>query len=201
MSMPAELKAPRAEKRFFTIVKVDLDARFLQPSGAESRGRVMEMSTAGILVKSPANPKRGEKIIVYIAELGRFEGIVDRSELDCFSIALKLPELKHRKLAEQLVWLSNREELDLPESRKHRRIVPLMQRTMVTLPDGAERLAKINDISLTSVSVEIVGKIAVGATVIVGKRSATVTRVFDGGIVADFADPFAEGELDEFVRL
>ena len=35
--LPPELSAKRGEKRFFTAVKVDLDARFMLESGVESR--------------------------------------------------------------------------------------------------------------------------------------------------------------------
>lgn len=201
MSLPSEFRPPRVEKRFFTVVKVDLEARFMRPSGVESRCRVTEMSTAGIMFKSPAHPKLGEKIIAYIMELGRFEGTVDRTELDCFSISLKLTELKHKKLAEQLVWFSNRDELDLPESRRHRRIVPLMQRTIVKMANGSEKIGKVNDISTTSVNVEMNAKVVVGTEIGIGAKAAKVTRIFDGGFVAEFNEPFAEGDLNEFVRL
>ncbi len=196
-----ELGAKRSNKRFFTAVKVDLEGRFMRASGVEARCRVVEMSTAGMTLASPANPPRGEKIIVYTGELGRFEGVVENSELDSFSIALKLTELKHKKLSEQLVWYTNRDALDLPEGRRHKRIVPMMQRVVLKLASGAEKIVKITDVSLTSVNIEAHIPTVEGQFVTLGQKAATVTRVFEGGFVADFSEPFDESGFDETIRL
>lgn len=201
MSMPAESSPNVAETRLFNAVKVELDGRFMLPSGAEHACKIVEMSTGEMIFVTPVAPKLTEKIIVYISELGRFEGVVVRREPDGFAISLRLTELKHRKLAEQLVWFANRDLLELPESRRHRRIVPMMQRVVVHLNNGKERIGKINDLSATSVNVDVIATVLVGSQVVLGSRAATVTRVFEGGFVADFAEPFIEGELDETTRL
>lgn len=132
-------------------------------SGAEHPCRIVAMSTGEMLFSTPVRPRLGEKVIVYIAELGRFEGGVSRHEGEGFAIGLKLTEMKHRKLAEQLVWFANRDVLDLPENRRHKRIVPMLQWTIVRLSNGKEKTAKINDISLSGVSVEVNARPLVGA--------------------------------------
>lgn len=170
-------------------------------TGAEHPCRIVEMSTGEMNFATTVRPPPGERIIVYISELGRFEGDVERHEENGFVIGLKLTETKHRKLAEQLVWFANREAFDLPENRRHKRIVPMMQWTILRLSNGREHMAKINDLSLSGVNIEANARVMVGSQVVIGARPAKVTRVFDGGFVAEFVEPFTEGELDETTRL
>ncbi|MCC3245263.1 PilZ domain-containing protein [Methylocystis sp. WRRC1] len=201
MSLQSDFGPGAARERIHNSVEVDLEGRFMLASGAEHPCRIVAMSTGEMLFSTPVRPRLGEKVIVYIAELGRFEGGVSRHEGEGFAIGLKLTEMKHRKLAEQLVWFANRDVLDLPENRRHKRIVPMLQWTIVRLSNGKEKTAKINDISLSGVSVEVNARPLVGGRVMVGSKAAKVVRLVDGGFVAEFEEPFAEGELDERIRL
>lgn len=201
MSLLAEFRQNQRQERIHNTVQVDLSARFMLQTGAEHVCRIIEMSTGGVRFATEIRPRLGERIIVYIVELGRFEGDVERHEESGFAIGLKLTETKHRKLAEQLVWFANREEFDLPENRRHRRFVPMMQWTILRLSNGREHMAKINDLSVSGVNIEANARVMVGSQVTIGAKAAKVTRVYDGGFVAEFIEPFAEGELDETSRL
>ena len=176
------------------------------PSKNEYPCQIVEMSSAEMLCSTPIKPELGAMVIVYVVELGRFEGIVERHEPTGFTISMNMPESKHKKLAEQLVWYANREVLDLPESRRHKRFVPLMQWTTVRLANGKERMARINDISSSGVNIEanvsvVKTTLLVGGHVVIGTKTATILRVFQGGFVAQFDEPFPEGGLDETIRL
>lgn len=201
MSLQAEFRPSKIKERVHSSVEVDLEARFMLPTGAEHSCRIVEMSTGVMRFATDVRPTISERIIVYISELGRFEGDVERHEEIGFAISLKLTEMKHRKLAEQLVWFANREAFDLPENRRHRRFVPMMQWTILRLSNGREHMAKINDLSLSGVNIEANARVMVGSQVTIGARAAKVARVFDGGFVAEFNEPFAEGALDETSRL
>ncbi|PPD41894.1 MAG: pilus assembly protein PilZ [Methylocystis sp.] len=164
------------------------------------------MSTGEMVIASDVRPVLDDQVIVYIAELGRFEGKVARHEPAGYAVAMSLAPLKHAKLAEQLVWFANRSTLDLSDNRRHKRFVPLTQLTTVRLSNGKERMARINDISASGVNVEVnvsVSKltILVGSQVVVGSKSAKVIRVYDGGFVAKFDEDFAEGAIDETITL
>jgi hypothetical protein len=206
MSLQVQLKSSSSGERVFNSVRVDLEGRFMSPSKNEYPCRTVEMSSAEILLSSSVKPELGEIVIVYIAELGRFEGIVERHEPTGFAISMNLTKSKHQKLAEQLVWFANREILDLPDNRHDKRFVPLTPWTIVQLPNGKERMAKINDISASGVNIEakvslLNATLLVGSHVVIGTRAATVVRIFQGGFVGKFDEPFAEGELDENIRL
>ncbi len=175
-------------------------------SKAEHPCRIVEMSTGAITFSASIRPAVGDMVVAYIAELGRFEGIVEQQTDDGFRISMSLTEVKHKKLAEQLVWFSNREMLDLPETRRHKRLVPLMQWTTVRLHNGKEKMAKINDISISGVNIEanisvMNVTLLVGSRIMIGTKPATVLRVLKDGFVATFDDFLAEQEFDESIRL
>lgn len=189
------------------MVRVGLDGRFMLPSRREHGCQIVEMSTREMLIASAATPPLGDQVIVYIADLGRFEGVVARYESEGFVVGMALSALKYEKLAEQLDGLAIRGGApDQLDSRRHQRFVPLTRLTTVRLANGRERMARINDISATGVNVEFNLAAArltilVGSRIFVGAKAATVIRLFDGGFVAQFDDAFAEGAVDETTAL
>ena len=138
MPTQSQLKLKTVELNRYPTVKVELHGRFMLPSRTEHECSVIEMSTREIKISAPVAPEIGEKIIIYIAELGRFEGGVVRQEAAGFAIGMSLPKAKHVKLAEQLTWYGNREAWDLPDNRRYERIVPFTRRTPLHLSDGKE---------------------------------------------------------------
>jgi hypothetical protein len=78
MPTQSQLKLKTVELNRYPTVKVELQGRFMLPSRTEHECSVIEMSTREIRISAPVAPEIGEKIIIYIAELGRFEGGVVR---------------------------------------------------------------------------------------------------------------------------
>ena len=138
----------------FPAAKVELKGRFMLSSRSEHECRIVEMSAGEMTLATSTAPRIGEKIIVYIAELGRFEGEVARLVADGFVIGMALPKAKHARLAEQLTCYGNHATLDLPERGEAERVVPTLRRTTLRLFNGKELVVKIVDISCASVSVE-----------------------------------------------
>jgi len=182
-------------------VRVNLRGRYMLASQSEHPCEIVEMSTEEIFLATSVKPTIGEKIVIYVSELGRFEGDVSRVESSGFAISMNLPNLKHKRLAEQLTWYGNRAALDLPDSRHAERVVPLMQRAILVASNGKERIVKINDISLTGVSIETTLILIQGSRVVVGATPVTVARIFEGGFFGEFFAPFAPGELSESTKL
>ena len=187
-------------------VRLNLDGRFMRPSKEEFPCRVPEMSTGDMVIATEIDVQLGEMLVIYIPELGRFEGIIDRREDEAFVLSMSLTQAKHKKLAEQLVWFGNRDILDLPEGRQSRRIVPLSQWTTVRLANGVERMAKINDISTSGINVEVSvlvqkARLLVGSRVMIGSKAAKILRIFEGGFVATFEEPISPDDFNETIRL
>ncbi|WP_457795513.1 PilZ domain-containing protein [Methylocystis sp. S23] len=201
MSLETVLDTGAFERIHGPTVRVDLEASLLLPGGREHACRIVEASTGEMAFATPLEPRYGDHVVVYVSELGRLEGDVERQTESGFAITLDLPERRRRRLAGQLIWFANRENCALSEARRHKRFVPRMPWTYVRMPDGKERVVQINDVSLTGVSVDAADKVAVGDRLAFGVKAAVVRRVFKGGFVAEFEEPFAEGEISETTRL
>jgi hypothetical protein len=189
------------ENRRFQQVPVTLFGRYMLESRREYPCQTIEMSPGDMMLFAPVKAQIGEKVIVYLDDLGRFAGVATRQTGAGFALTMNLPPMKRDKLADQLTWFANRHAFNLPEDRRHERIVPLMQRTLLRLPDGQEIIAKIKDISLSGVGVETEARPALEARVVVGSTPAKIVRHFDGGIGAEFDKPFNPGDIDESTRL
>jgi len=187
--------------RRFQRVPVTLFGRYMLESRKEFPCQTVEMSPGDILLFAPVKAQIGEKVVVYLDELGRFAGAAVRQSPTGFAIAMNLPPLKRDKLADQLTWFANRHEFGSLEDRRHERVAPLMQRAVMRLPDGKEHIVKIRDISLSGVGIETDVRPALGTRILVGATAATVVRHFEHGIAGEFARPFAAGEIDESTRL
>lgn len=181
-------------------VRVDLEACFRLPGGSEHACRIVEASTGEMALLASTQPRYADRIVVYIPELARFEGDVEREIDGGFVISLDIGAPRRRKLAAQLIWFANREACNLPDARQHKRIVPRMQWTLVRLPDGREKMARINDVSLAGVNMETAALVSIGDRVSLGVKTAVVGRIFDGGFAARFDEPFKEGQISQMLK-
>lgn len=189
------------EKRRFQRVPVKLFGRYMLESRREYPCQTVEMSPGDMSLFAPVRAEIGEKVVVYLDEIGRFAGTaVSQTEVG-FTMSFTLPPMKRDKLADQLTWFANRHAINLQEDRRHDRIVPIMQRTLRRLPEGQEVIAKIKDISLSGVGIETESRPPLGARVLIGSTPAKIVRHFEGGIGAEFDKPFNPGDIDESTRL
>jgi hypothetical protein len=190
------------DNRRFQRVGLSLSGRYMLSSKIEHPCRTVNISPGGMLLSGPETPKIGEKVVVYIDALGRFEGstvrIVDGGG---FAITLKMPPAKRDRLADQLTWFANRAFLKGCEERRHERFTPLLQRVIVKTQDGKEHIMKIKDLSLSGVAIESATQPPLGTPFTVGSTPATVVRHFPGGFAGEFIVPFDEGQVDELTRL
>ncbi|MGJ0508537.1 MAG: PilZ domain-containing protein [Methylocystis sp.] len=199
-SEPDYLQDVRAQRRFQR-VPVTLFGRYMLESRREFPCQTLEMSPGDMMLFAPVKARVGEKVVVYLDQIGRFAGVTVRETETGFALTMSLTPAKRDRLADQLTWFANRYSCSLPEDRRHERIVPLMQRTLLRLPDGQEIIAKIRDISLSGAGVETEARPDIGESVVVGSTPAIIVRHFEGGVGAEFETPFRAGALDESTRL
>jgi hypothetical protein len=173
--------------RRFQRVKVNLLGRFMLPSRQEYPCQVVDMSPGGAAVVAPISGEVGTRVIAYIDNIGRIEGTISRLFQGGFAMEIQASPRKRDKLAAQLTWLANRHVLDLPEDRRHERIVPSNPVTQLTLPDGRSYTCRAIDVSLSGAALAIDVKPAIGQPVTLGRMRARVVRHFEGGIAVEFA--------------
>jgi hypothetical protein len=174
------------ERRRFQRVRVNLLGRYMLADRREFPCQVMDMSPGGMALIAPVSGKAGERVVAYIDHLGRLEGTIVRVYPNGFAMSIAATQRKRDKLAAQLTWLANRHILNLPEDRRHDRIVPRDPRTVMVLDNGTSIPCRIVDMSLSGAAVATADKPEVGALVMLGKTQARVVRHVDDGVAVEF---------------
>jgi hypothetical protein len=182
----------RPDKRRFQRVRVNVLGRFMLPNRTEYPCQVADMSPGGAALMTPVQGRLGERVVAYIDHIGRIEGEITRLFDGGFAMTVIATARKREKLATQLTWLANRYVLNLPEDRRHERIVPKQPFSNVVLPDGREVRVKIIDVSLSGAALALEKPPPVGASITVGRMRARIVRHIDDGVAVEFAMPQSE---------
>ena len=194
--------APRSkERRGHQRVKVVLLGRYMLANRREYPCQTIDMSPGGVALFAPVKGAVGERVVVYIDQLGRVEGVIARLLGNGFALQCNMSLLKRDKLADQLTWLANRHALGMPEDRRHERIIPVQSRTVLKLLDGREYVVKLIDVSISGAALTCDIKPNIGTPVTVGQTSGQVVRVFATGIAVEFNRPMPAHTFDAHVTL
>jgi hypothetical protein len=168
-------------------VTVNLLGRFMLEDRREFPCQTQNMSPGSLALTTPIVGRVGERVVAYIDHIGRVEGQITRSYDGGFAMTINATLRKKDKLAAKLTWLANRHELNLPEDRRHDRVMPQITSVAVALPDGREYRAKVVDMSLSGAALAMEVKPPIGSPLMIGKLRASVVRHFDEGIAIEFA--------------
>ena len=187
MSAAINTAPSRAEKRSFQRVRVKVYGRYMLEDRSEYPCQVIDISPGDVALRTDHPGQLGEKVIAYLDHIGRIEGVVTRRIDMGFAMTILASDRKRDKLAAQLTWLANKHELDLPEDRRHERVLPRNPITVLQLDDGRQYQCRIIDLSLSGAAVEIDVKPALGLAVTLGSMRGRVVRHFDDGIAIEFA--------------
>jgi len=184
------VKAParsQADMPRFQRVKISVLGRYMLADRREFPCQVLEMSPGDAVVIAPAQGIVGEKVVAYLDHLGRIEGAILEMVDGGFLMEVSGTPRKRDKLAAQLTWLANKDILNLPEDRRHERVVPDNRHSTVVLDDGRRYNCKIIDISLSGAAIELAVRPAMGTPVTLGRMRARVVRHFPNGVAVEFA--------------
>ncbi|UJW86452.1 PilZ domain-containing protein [Devosia sp. SL43] len=177
----------RADSNKFQRVKVSVLGRYMLADRREFPCQVLEMSPGDAVVIAPVAGVVGEKVIAYIDHIGRIEGTILNQMDGGFLMDIAASPRKRDKMAAQLTWLANKDILNLPEDRRHERVVPDIRHSTVVLDDGRRYNCKIIDISLSGAAIELDVRPAMGTPVTLGRMRARVVRHFQNGVAVEFA--------------
>jgi hypothetical protein len=189
------------ERRKHQRVTVELMGRYMLESRREYPCQTTNISPGGVALVAPVSGALGERVVVYLDQLGRVEGSIVRLLANGFAINLSATIRKRDKLASQLTWLANRQILGMPEDRRHERLQPRNPRTVVTLDNGVQVIARLLDISTSGAGVSTDLKLEMGQRIVVGRLPAKVVRIFDGGVAVEFGRILTEPEIDSDVSV
>src|SRR3954447_935068 len=157
------------ERRRFQRVRVNLLGRYMLADRREFPCQVTDMSPGGMALIAPVVGQTGERVVAYVDHVGRLEGVIARQFQNGFAMTVSATPRKRDKLAAQLTWLANRHILNLPEDRRHGRIVPADPITQMVLPNGVTTTCQLIDMSLSGAAVNTKERPPIGSVVTVGK--------------------------------
>ncbi|MBN9332230.1 PilZ domain-containing protein [Devosia sp.] len=178
---------PKATEGRFQRVKVSILGRYMLADRREFPCQVLEMSPGDAVVIAPVAGIEGERIIAYLDHIGRIEGTLLKQVDGGFLMDIAATPRKRDKMAAQLTWLANKDILNLPEDRRHERVVPDIRHSTVVLDDGRRYNCKIIDISLSGAAIELDVRPAMGTPITLGRMRARVVRHFQNGVAVEFA--------------
>lgn len=174
------------ERRRFQRVKIHLLGRYMLPDRREFPCQVINMSPGGLAMLAPGIGNVGDRVIAYLDHIGRVEGKITRIIDNGFAMTVGATPRKRDKLAAQLTWLANRDILNLPEDRRHDRIIPRNPITVLTLEDGQRMTCRMIDLSLSGAAIAAEHRPPVKSQVSLGRVQARVVRHLDEGFALEF---------------
>lgn len=182
-------------------VQVSLRGRYMLKSNEEYPCHTFEMSVSDISLFAPVKALPGEKVVLYLNELGRFVGACTLSTECGFEMTFNMSSKKRDRLADQLTWLANRFALELDDQRRHERFTPLLELAVLRLNAYEEHIVRVQSLSLSGAAILTDERPKIGARILIGRTPATVVRHFEDGIACEFVRHFRPGEIDETTRL
>jgi hypothetical protein len=178
------------ERRRFQRVKVHLLGRYMLPDRREFPCQIINMSPGGLALLAPGIGNVGDRVIAYLDHIGRVEGKITRIIDNGFAMSVGATARKRDKLAAQLTWLANRDILNLPEDRRHDRIVPRNPISLLTLQDGSK---------MTCAAIAAENRPPLKSLVSLGKVQARVVRNLEEGFALEFVHEQLAETLEDSV--
>ncbi len=160
----------------------------MRASKQEFPCRLNDISVGGASVMAPVDVEIGERIVAYFDEIGGLEGVVVRTFEGGFAISFKVTQHKREKLAAQITWLVNKEELGGSLGRRHKRFDVVNKTSTLKLADDTSVDCRVLDVSLSGASIETEARPPIGSDVMFGKLRCRVMRYHDRGIGVQFLD-------------
>jgi len=161
--------------------------------------QVVNMSPGGIALIAPVSGNVGDRVIAYVDHLGRLEGLIARPLQNGFAMTILATARKRDMLAAQLTWLANRSILNLPEDRRHDRIVPRNPIALLTLEDGSKMTCRIIDLSASGAAIAAENRPPLKSLVMLGKVQSRVVRNLEEGFALEFVHEQIAEHLEEAV--
>lgn len=173
------------DSRKYRRIALPAKARFLLPDGTEQPGRIINISAGGAFVRARPGTTKGDRILLYIHKLGRFEANAVRIERGGFAVSFIGKKRRFKRTADTLIWLLNDGERAL--NRRGAERVHQDKPATAILAGGERKPCRILDISVTGASVSLEPKPSVGEPITIGRMKGFVVRHHETGFGVEFA--------------
>ena len=177
-----------ADRRRHKRINITLLGRFMREDKQEFPCKLQDISVGGAALLSASSVTINERIIAYFDQLGGIEGNVVRVFDGGFAVQIKATQHKREKLAAQLTWLLNRQELGSLDARRHERSAPTNSASTLQLDEGIVIQVDVLDVSMSGASVATDARPDIGHEVVLGRLRGRVVRHHDRGLGIEFLD-------------
>lgn len=170
---------------------VSVDGRLMTPQGEEFTCAVKDISLVGIALSTQAHVNMDDKVIIYLNDLGRFEGKVVRMIEDGFCVEIHLVTPRRERVAERIRWLYENDRLPAAsKARQFPRITPketgLGAASRLILANGERTECRVLDMSLSGAHLKTDLRPPINSKVQVGRMTGRVVRHTSEGIGVHF---------------
>lgn len=172
---------------------VKLTGRYMLPGGAEYECETVDISPGGMRLRAPAVPYIGQRVIAYVEEIGRVEGIATRVLRDGFAMRLHATSARRERYAATITWAAFE---GLEDERDSGRIVPRERHAVATLASGRRVPVSIVNVSTGGAAIECRERLPLDSTILIGPRAAVVIRIENGAYAVAFKERISAGDLD-----
>jgi hypothetical protein len=146
------------------------------------------MSAGGVSLLSPVTCEEGERIVAYIQQVGRIEGVVVRLIDGGFVLGIQASPAKRERIVNLLTWLINQSSLGLHDERKHERTAPPISTSKIILPNGDVHSCRVLDVSLSGASIACAVKPPIDCVIVLGRLRGRVVRHHNQGFAIKFIE-------------
>jgi hypothetical protein len=188
------------DRRRFQRVQLSLLGRCMFRDRRECPCQLLEISPGDASFISPFAGDAGERVIAYIDNIGRLEGVILEKTEHGFVMSISASQRKRDKLADTLTWLANRHVLNLAEDRRHLRRVPKRSDSTLVLADGTTHSVRVIDMSLSGAALSTSLRPPLGSPVRLGRLGARVVRHFDDGVGIEFMRLMSDAAIEQTIE-
>lgn len=188
----------RKDRRAWRRIPIDLPVRVLGPDGVEMEVRSVDLSAGGAAFRGVGYAP-GSNLLLSSDRLGQIAAeCVRKPAPDLFCVRFEISARKRDKLADQLVWLANKDKLALEDGERRAEREGGGGSVEVTIGEARVIAGRVIDISLTGVAVETRALLPqIGASARIGPYTGRVARHLPNGFAIDFtsarrAEPTAD---------
>ena len=176
------------ERRRFRRVAINVTGRLYVPATEEeAMCTVQDISPGDVALRCDLKEEPTGRAVIYLDNLGRFEGPIIRSANGGFVMTFSCSLQKREKLADQLTLEVNRHLLGDSDLRRYDRVEAVSgSYTHFTRSTGEQVRCEVLDLSLTGVSVRTEHRPPVGEHILIGHRAGRVARHHANGMGIEF---------------
>ncbi len=168
--------------------------------GQECPCQLVAISPGDAEFVSPSCGEIGARVIAYIDNIGRVEGVILNRSEHGFVMSISASLRKRDKLADTLTWLANRHVLNLDEDRRHLRRTPKRSEANVILADGSTHIVRVIDMSLSGAALSTTLRPPLGSPMKLGRLGARVVRHFDDGVGIEFLRLLSDAAIEKTIE-